>query len=76
MKIGTKLKYRHNGEHCDSVLVVLHDKRRNRRVLYNINHKVIVGDWIALYAEPTGEKATKKEVDILLKEMYGLNENR
>jgi hypothetical protein len=32
MKVGSVFKYRHNGQHHDCELVILHDEKLNRRI--------------------------------------------
>lgn len=70
MIVGTLLKYRHNGEHDDSTLVVLYDKNRNQRFLYNMDYGMRVGGWIALYAKPTGLVLTKNEIEKVMWNLY------
>ena len=72
MKIGSLFKYRHNGKHHDVTLIILHDKNKNERILFNIDYEIKVGIWILLYAEFTGKIANsqdiKKYLDLLNKE--------
>lgn len=62
IQIGSIFKYRHNGQHEDCKLVILHDEKLNRRILYNMTYKTRIGDSHLFYAEFTGERLTKKEI--------------
>lgn len=61
MKVGYTFKHRHKGKHEDVTLIILHDRKRNTRFLYNIDYEVRVGDGHLLYAKHIG-KASKEDI--------------
>lgn len=61
MKIGYLFRYRHNGKHYDTTLIILHDKEEKRRFLFDIDLNIRVADWFLLYAKHEG-KAPKEDI--------------
>ena len=66
IKVGDVFKYKHNGKHDDSEIVILYDKELNKRFLYNITYKVKIGYYHLLHAKFTGKRLTKKEMGVLI----------